>query len=99
MFTIDINEYAEGAILLTGLDEAIIGITDEFGVGRRILYSKSKIIQILEERDGMTSGEAEEYFDFNIIGGYFGEQNPVFLDLDIVTSKNDDGELEFLLKE
>ena len=80
---VDINEYAEGAILLDGLESAIVGITDEFGVGKRILYSKDKIIEILQKRDGMTYGEAEEYFDYNIIGGYFGEQNPVFLDLSV----------------
>jgi hypothetical protein len=83
---VDINEYAEGAILLDGLEPAIVGVTDEFGVGRRILYSKDKIIQILQERDGMTWDEAEEFFDYNIIGGYFGEQNPVFLDLSISTT-------------
>ena len=44
---IDIDEYAEGAILLEGLEEAIIGIVEEFGNGRRILYSKSKILSIL----------------------------------------------------
>ena len=82
---VDINEYAEGAILLDGLEPAIVGITDEFGVGRRVLYSKDKILKILQERDGMTSGEAEEYFDYNIIGGYFGEQNPIFLDFSIHT--------------
>lgn len=82
---VDINEYAEGAILLDGLEAAIVGITDEFGVGRRVLYSKDKILNILQERDGMTSGEAEEYFDYNIIGGYFGEQNPIFLDFSIHT--------------
>jgi hypothetical protein len=83
---VDINEYAEGAILLDGLEAAIIGVTDEFGTGRRILYSKDKIIQILQERDGMTWSESEEYFDYNIIGGYFGEQNPVFLDISISTT-------------
>ena len=77
---VDINEYAEGAILLDGLESAIVGITDEFGIGKRVLYSKDKILHILQERDGMTSGEAEEHFDYNIIGGYFGEMNPVFLD-------------------
>ena len=41
---VDINEYAEGAILLDGLEEAVIGIVEEFGNGRRILYSKSKIL-------------------------------------------------------
>jgi hypothetical protein len=92
---VDIHEYAEGAVLLTGLEEAIIGITDEFGAGRRVLYSKDKIILILQERDGMTWSEAEEFFDFNIKGGYFGEQNPVFLEISLTPIKNDDGELEF----
>ena len=31
----------------------------------------------------MTWDEAEEFFDYNIIGGYFGEQNPVFLELSV----------------
>jgi len=83
---VDINEYAEGAILLDGLESAIIGVTDEFGTGRRVLYSKDKILQILQERDGMTWDEAEEFFDYNIKGGYFGEQNPVFLELGISTT-------------
>ena len=82
---VDINEYAEGAILLDGLESAIVGITYEFGTGKRVLYSKDKILHILQERDGMTSGEAEEHFDYNIIGGYFGEQNPIFLDFSIHT--------------
>jgi hypothetical protein len=75
----DIDQYAEGAIILDGLDDAIIGIVEEFGNGPRILYSKSIILNILCERDLMTMGEAEEFFDYNIIGLYAGEQNPVFL--------------------
>ena len=92
---VDINEYAEGAVLLTGLDEAIVGITDEFGNGRRILYSKDKIISILQERDEMTWSEAEEFFDYNIKGGFFGEQNPVFLEISLTPMKNDEGDWEF----
>ena len=72
-----INEHAEGAIILTGFDDCIVGITEEFGNGNRVLYSKEKIIQKLME--DMNEEEAYEYFDYNIIGGYFGEQNPVFL--------------------
>jgi hypothetical protein len=64
----DIDEYAEGAIILDGLDEAIIGIVEEFGNGPRILYSKNKILNILCERDLMTHSEAEEFYDYNIIG-------------------------------
>ena len=74
-----INEHAEGAVLLTGLEEAIVGITQEFGNGPRVLYSISKILNILQETDMMDEEEALEYFYFNIIGGFFGEQNPIFL--------------------
>ena len=75
----NIHEFAEGAIILDGLDEAIVGITEEFGTGRRILYSKDKILDILMKRDLMTYSEAEEFYDSNILGLYAGEQNPVFL--------------------
>lgn len=80
---IDINEYAEGAVLLDGLEDAIIGITEEFGGNRRILYSRDKIIQILCERDSMTEEEAQEFYEFNILGLHVSEQNPVFLDIKI----------------
>jgi hypothetical protein len=75
----DIHEFAEGAIILDGLDDAIIGIVEEFGNGPRILYSKPKILNILCERDSMTQSDAEEFYDYNILGLYAGEQNAVFL--------------------
>jgi hypothetical protein len=75
----DIDEMAEGAIKLDGLDDAILGIVEEFGNGPRILYSKNKILKILSERDGMTWSESEEFYDYNILGLYAGEQNPIFL--------------------
>ena len=94
---IDIDEYAEGAILLNGLESAIIGIVEEFGNDRRILYSKPTILSILQERDGMTEQESEEFYDFNILGLYAGKQNTVFLDLNITPRKKNDV-WEFILK-
>ena len=94
--TLDLNEYAEGAILLDGLELAIVGVVQEFGNGPRVLYSKDKILDILQQRDGMSYTEAEEFFDYNIIGGYFGEQNPVFLDRS-VKPVNHSGEWEYEL--
>ena len=88
---IDLNEYAEGAVLLDGFENSIIGIIEEFGNGPRILYSKSKIIDILCKRDLMTESEAEEFYDYNIIGLHAGEQNAVFLDLPIKPIKTKDG--------
>jgi hypothetical protein len=74
----DIDTYCEGAVLLDGLDDAIVGIVEDFH-GPRILYSQQKILTILQERDLMTQSEAEEFYDYNIKGFYVGEQNPVFL--------------------
>ena len=89
---IDIDEYAEGAILLDGLEDAIIGIVEDFGSpGRKMLYSKPRILHILQERDLMTYGEAEEFYDYNILGLYVSEQNAVFLDLEITPIKKEDG--------
>ena len=75
----NIDEIAEGAILLDGLEDAILGVVEEFGNGRRVLYSKDKIIGILMERDGMDAPEAEEFYDYNILGLHAGEQNAIFL--------------------
>jgi hypothetical protein len=95
---VDIDEYAEGAILLDGLESAIVGIVEEFGSGNRILYSKQKILNILQERDLMTMGEAEEFYDYNILGLHAGEQNAVFLDLEITPIKKENG-WEYQLKD
>jgi len=98
-FTLDIDEYAEGAILLTDLEDCIIGIVEEFGTGRRILYDKNKIIKKLQERDLMTEQEAEEFYDYNILGLYAGEQNAVFLDTFVTPKLGDDGKYYFLINE
>lgn len=96
--TVDIDQYAEGAILLDGLESAIIGIVEEFGNGNRILYSKQIILDILQERDLMTMGEAEEFYDYNILGLYAGEQNAVFLDQGLNPIKNKENEWEYHTK-
>ena len=97
--TVDIDEYAEGAVLLDGLESAIVGIVEDFGSpGRKMLYSKQGILNILQERDLMTMSEAEEFYDYNILGLHASEQNAVFLDLEITPIKTDDG-WEYQLKE
>jgi len=89
---VDIDEYAEGAVLLDGLESAIVGIVEDFGSsGRKMLYSKQRILDILQERDLMTMGEAEEFYDYNILGLHASDQNAVFLDLEITPIKKEDG--------
>jgi hypothetical protein len=71
-------ENCEGAVILDGLGDAIIGIVESFS-GPCILYSKEKIIEILMNNGDMSEEEALEFYSFNILGLYVNEQNPVFL--------------------
>lgn len=97
--TVDIDEYAEGAILLDGLEGAIIGIVEDFGSpGRKMLYSKQIILDILQERDLMLLGEAEEFYDYNILRLYAGEQNAVFLDQSLEPIRNEENQWEYHVK-
>jgi hypothetical protein len=75
----EIIEMSDGAVLLEGLDSAIVGVVETFGNGPCILYSKNKIIDILVTRDSMTYEEAEEYYEYNILNLWVSNQNPVFL--------------------
>lgn len=63
--------------LLDDLDDAIIGVST---LGN-VIYGFDKIIQILMDRDGMTYGEAVEYFDYNIdrVLPYMVEGFPVIM--------------------
>jgi hypothetical protein len=75
----EIQEINPEALICDGFDEAIIGMAERINLGPVVAYSFEKILDILINRDGMTYEEAIEYYDFNILGLYAGEQNPVFL--------------------
>jgi ribosomal 30S subunit maturation factor RimM len=76
---INIENLPDGVVLLTGLEKAVVGITEEFGGVFRIMYSRSKILDILQSRDEMTEEEAYEFYTYNILGMHVCEQNPIFL--------------------
>jgi hypothetical protein len=73
----EVEELAEGAILLDGFDDCITGVVEEFGNGVRILYSRDKILGSLQK--DMSYEDALEYYYYNIVGGHFGDRNPLFL--------------------
>lgn len=62
-----------------GFDDAIIGIGKCFQY-YKVVYHKSKIIDIIINEWGLSLEEAEEYYEYNISGSYVGEQTPVFLE-------------------
>lgn len=63
-----------------GYDEAIIGWSESCGRPDIVVYDRQKCIGILM-RDGMTHEDAEEYFCFNTLGAWVGEETPMFLTL------------------
>lgn len=68
------------AMKMDGYDDCIIGVAERFGMGRVIAYDTNKIIKKLM-KDGMSRGEAEEWFYYNQIGSWVGEGTPVFVEL------------------
>lgn len=69
-----LNTYEEDTVLtVDGYNQAIIGIDQNT---LRLIYSYTKIIQILME--DMTREEAIEYFEFNIQSAYLGDQTPIY---------------------
>ena len=76
-----VDDYADGAVLFTGFEEAILGITlSNHAVEEAVVaYDYHKCIDILMQ-DGMTEEEAVEYFDFNVIGTYAGPRTPIFIE-------------------
>lgn len=68
------------AMFADGFDDALIGICRRFGQQAVAAYDYRKCIEILT-RDGMTEEEAEEYFEFNVIGAWVGEGTPAFIEL------------------
>lgn len=70
------------ALTADGFEDALIGLASvwtEAGQLEVAAYDFRLMVDILIERDGMTSDEAIEYLNFNTIGSYVGPYTPVYL--------------------
>lgn len=72
-----ISEFNEEALSVDGYDDCIIGMCEVFGRPPLIAYDRRKMIEKLAK--DMTIEEAEEFFEFNIAGGWAGDNTPVFI--------------------
>jgi len=72
-----IEYYSDTELILfaDGLDEAIIGFDPN---SWQVVYSRTKVIKILQERDEMSEEEAIEFAEYNIFGAYVGDRTPVW---------------------
>ena len=59
-----------------GFDEAVIGICLK---SRVLIYDANKMISILKSRDGMSGEDAWEFFDYNILDAYVGDETPIYM--------------------
>ena len=67
-------------LLANGFEDAFLGEAMRYGFnGRVAAYDYGKCLDILMQ-DGMTYEEAEEFFSYNTLGAWVGEQTPVFID-------------------
>jgi len=70
----------EDAVTADGFEDALIGVAHRFGMSPVALYDREKCIKILIKLDKTTRAEAEEFFEFNVIGSGL-EHAPVFADI------------------
>ena len=73
MLSAEINE---DMLFADGFDDALIGYIERAGMPSIACYDKSMCIDILA-RD-MSYEDAFEYFYFNVVGAYVGENTPCF---------------------
>ena len=69
----------ESIIVLEGLTDAVVGISERWGEVPKLVYDKDLIMDILIDNEGMTEDEAIEHFYYNILGMYMGEGTPVYI--------------------
>ena len=67
----------EQILFADGFDKALLGVGSRCGQPDIAVYDTDKCIEVLQAQ-GMTSEEAWEFFDFNVVGAWVGEKTPIF---------------------
>ncbi len=65
----------DGLLFADGFDDAIIGICPN---SLRIIYSRSKVIEILSQ--DMSTEDALDYAEYNTFNAYVGEKTPIWVE-------------------
>lgn len=66
----------QGAVVLDGFDDAVVGVS--IGSPGKLIYSTTKIEEILCARDAMDEDGAAEFAWRTIYTAYFGDRSPLF---------------------
>jgi hypothetical protein len=69
----------ENALVMDGFDDCVIGVLERYGMENIVIYDKAKVIDKLIE-DGCDDYEgANEFYEYNQLGGWHGDKTPGFL--------------------
>lgn len=70
--------YGDDLLKMDGFDDCVAGVILGYGRPPTLCYDRGRVLQRLMA-DGMSEEEAEEFWSFNQVGAYVGENTPVFL--------------------
>ena len=73
-----VAEINPDALLADGFEQALIGYVERACQPPIALYDRQKCIEILMLRDHMSINDANEFFEFNVIGAWMGDNTPAF---------------------
>lgn len=74
-FLVDLMQDEE-LLFADGFDDAIMGVDM---VNNRVIYSYTRMLEILVVDEEMTMEDAIEHLDFNVLGAYVGERTPIYM--------------------
>ena len=66
---------------MDGYNDCIVGIVEQFGRPPIACYDLEKVFAKLMTESGMDREEALEWWEYNMIGAYVGEETPCFITL------------------
>jgi len=73
------QELSPGALFMDGLDDAILGIGNQYSKPPVVVYDEGRILNVLMDEQGMSHDEAWEWYSFNIAGAWIGENTPIIM--------------------
>lgn len=81
------NKNTDGLLLADGFEKAFHGVAYRLGWAEPVaVYDRERCLDILQ-MGGSTYEEALEYFEYNVLGAWVGEQTPIFIDVHVHSAR------------
>jgi len=70
----------DGGIQLPEFASCVAGTVERAGIpGTITCYDTEKVLATLRKNHGMSAEDAQEWFEFNVLGAWWGEGTPCFI--------------------